>query len=512
MPSCSLLSLPSDVTIQVFYHSTTYSRISLRQTCTTLYSISKERILWIQCLNRLIEIAHLYPPSFPMDEMSDEQLEAAANAPLRFRCNLANGQTASAPVSTRWLEIDPERAGQVLRNFVLVPGGRYLVTLTGDIVRFWDIGIVAREYVPDRLIAEVDCGIGFDRRSWINAEFNGDELYIQVEGSSVSDHYSVCSAMFRINPLEEFPQLALIGFLDTKLFISSSFHFDPYEMAVVYSTTIENGGNMWIWDLSTNILATWSSGGQTVKSIYNTEGRALVIGLPKPGQLMLQGDIYELPKFTQQSSPQQPQQLPSPFIHSVNWEEDFSGCSAENSSLASPSWWEARKTHFPFDLIGWGQADHSDAVSCEIVHKVLERCPSDSSRLDAVTRHHGVYKGQMVIPQNVSFMATYLPDDVRIMYWLRKASDPHICFLTTVSLFVHVTSITQKGEHELSSIDMCKSLWAKQGRVSWGSFGFSAATGRLCVVDGKRGVKILDYGTVIPGATDVAIDSAVEDR
>ncbi|KAH8828584.1 hypothetical protein DL96DRAFT_1011407 [Flagelloscypha sp. PMI_526] len=90
MPRCSLLDFPPDIVIKVLYYSTSFARIALRQTCISLSTLSRERILWIYCLNHLIETAHLYPPSFPMDEMTTEQLEAAANAPLRFRCNLAN--------------------------------------------------------------------------------------------------------------------------------------------------------------------------------------------------------------------------------------------------------------------------------------------------------------------------------------------------------------------------------------------------------------------------------------
>ncbi|KAH8804165.1 hypothetical protein DL96DRAFT_1631371 [Flagelloscypha sp. PMI_526] len=505
MPSCALLNLPSDVVIQVFYHSTTYSRLSLRQTCTAFYSISRERILWIQCLNRLIQTARLYPPSFPMDEMTNEQLEAAANAPLRFRCNLANGLTASAP--TRWLEMGPEKAGQVLRNFVLVPGGRYLVTLTGDVIRFWDIGVVAGEYAPDRFIAEVDCGIGSDRRPWIDAEFNGDELYIRVNGASAS---GVWSAVYQINPLADSPQFAPLGLLNTKLFKHYSFHFDPYEMAVVYSTAIENGGNMWIWDLATNTLATWPASGRTVKRIYITEGRVLLISLPEPGQLMLQGDVHVVPKFEQQSSPQQAQQLPSPFIHSINWEEDFPDWSVENGSIVTPSSWEVRETHFPFELVGRRQTDDEDSVSCEIVHKVLQRSSTDPSQMEADTKHHGLYKGNMVIPPDVNFTATYLPDDIRVIYWLIRPSDPYEGFYSPLQLVVHVTSLVEKSEHKSSTVDMCMPLWTLWSNISWGLFGFSAATGRFCIVDDEKDVKILDYGLAMPGGADAVSDTVEE--
>ncbi|KAH8828585.1 hypothetical protein DL96DRAFT_1011414 [Flagelloscypha sp. PMI_526] len=262
MQSCSFLNLPHDLLVEFFCASTTFTRISLRQTCTTLYSISKERVLWIHCLNHLIQTTRLYPPSFPMDEMTNDQLEAAANAPLRFRCNLANGHTSSAP--TRYLEIDLSVAPQTVRNFVLVPGGRYLVTLKRQVVCLWDIGVVACEHDFDHKVAEVDCGIGLSEGAWMDAEFNGNELYVRVAASS---RVGVWCAMYRINPLHDSPKFSLVGLLNTELFIPYSFHFDPYEMVLVYSTSIENGGNMWIWDLSTNSLATWAAGGQTVNCV-----------------------------------------------------------------------------------------------------------------------------------------------------------------------------------------------------------------------------------------------------
>ncbi|KAH8804164.1 hypothetical protein DL96DRAFT_1686383 [Flagelloscypha sp. PMI_526] len=492
MQSCALLDLPHDLLVELFCVATTFSRISLRQTCRTLYSMSKERALWIQCLNHLIQTTRLYSPSFPLDDMTNDQLEAAANMPLRFRCNLANGRTSSTP--PRYLNIDQSITRYNFRNIVLVPGGRYLVTLNKKIVRLWDIGVVACERVPDRLVTEVDCGIGLSESAQMDADFNGIELYIRVAAART---VGVWCAIYRINPLDESPKFTLLGLLDTNLFTPFSFHFDPYEMVVVYSTAIENGGNMWIWDLSTNSLATWPGGGQSVNRIYITEGHALLISRPQSNQLMLQGDIHVLPKVPQSSSHRHPQQLPSPFVHSITWEDDFPNFTSQDGSIASPEWWEARKSQFPFELICRRQTDASDpdSVYCEIVHKVLQKSISEPSRFEAVTRHRGRYEGNMFIPPNILSIAILLPDDVRIMYWLARRNLPPVDDSNFQHLYVHVTSLAEKKEYESNGIDMCLPLWThwNDQHMFWRWFGFSPAMGRYCCVDGGN-VFIYDYG------------------
>ncbi|KAH8804117.1 hypothetical protein DL96DRAFT_728791 [Flagelloscypha sp. PMI_526] len=486
MPVCSLLDLPPDVVIQVFYYSTSFARIALRQTCTMLSSLSRERILWMYCLNHLIETAHLYPPSFPMDEMTTEQLEAAANAPLRFRCDFANDRKHLA--LKKWHAIDSERSRQRLRYLVLVPGGRYLVTLNDETLRLWDMGAVACEYVPDRVLAKVECEIGLKRGLRMDVEFNGDELYIQLGASS---NLGVWCTLYKINPLEQSPRLTLIGVLDTKLFTPVSSRFDPYGMVVLYSTSSKTGGNMWLWDLSTKSLATWSSGGKTAISIYTMEGCALLISRAAPDQVPVQGDIFALPKFSQLSSSQQPQQLPTSLIHSVNWAEDFSGWTAEESLVVSPSRLKPRETDFPFDLIGWRQD----------LHKSL----SDPSQLEVVTSHQGLYTGNMVIPVIGDFTAVYLPDEVRIMYWIRRPQGEKGGVTKFQHLYVHITSLAEEHQGGSSSVDMCAPLWTQWTwqDMAWGLFGFCAATGRLCIVD-EEDMRVIDYSTAMPDSGSVA--------
>ncbi|KAH8832479.1 hypothetical protein DL96DRAFT_1704543 [Flagelloscypha sp. PMI_526] len=502
--STPILDLPSNVITRVFYYSTAFSRISLRQTCTKLCSHSKERNLWINCLKRLIQTSLLYPPSFPIDEMNNEHLEAAANAPLRFRCNLANGRTSFAP--TRWLQED-QNIKYTSRHFALVPGGRFLVTLTGELVRMWDIGMVGCEHPPHHIIAEVNCGVGSNIRPRVATEFNDDEF--------------IWCAVYRINPLENSPQFTLLGLLDTKLFTPNAFHFDPYKMVIIYSTPAWRGGNIWIWDISTNSLATWpGDDSQDVIRIYIMEGHVLLLKKPEWGKLLVRGDIFTLPKFSSPFSPQKYQKLPSPFIHSISWEEDFPGWSAENGSIICPAWLEARENHFPFDLVGRRTTGDEGSVSCEIVHKVLQISPSDPSRLNAVTCHQGLYRGNMVLPPDadmavgvlpdISFTVTYLPDDVRIMYWILSPRDLQEGSSVSRRLYVHVNSLAEKGECELSRVDMCMPLWTHWSNgtdwthqhMTWEFFEFSPATGRFCIADGDD-IRIVDYGSVI---LDVAMD------
>ncbi|KAH8828583.1 hypothetical protein DL96DRAFT_1011408 [Flagelloscypha sp. PMI_526] len=276
-------------------------------------------------------------------------------------------------------------------------------------------------------------------------------------------------------------------------------------MVVLYSTSSKAGGNMWLWDLSTKSLATWSSGGKTVISIYTLEGRALLISRAAPDQVPVQGDVYALPKFSQLSSSQQPQQLSASLTHSVNWAEDFSDWTAEESLVVSPSRLKPRETDFPFDLIGWRQ-DWEDTIPCRIVHKILQKSLSDPSQLEVVTSHRGLYTGNMVIPVIGDFTAAYLPDEIRIMYWIRRPQGEKGGVTKFQHLYVHVTSLVEEYQGGPSNVDMCAPLWTQWTwqDMTWGLFGFCAATGRLCIVDEEEEMRVIDYSTAMPDNGGVA--------
>jgi hypothetical protein len=86
---------------------------------------------------------------------------------------------------TRFL-IDSNRPRGKFRTFTLVAGGRYLVALKLSIIMLWDIGVVGCKLDPPFRVAEVDCHIALDKGPWIDAESNGDDLFVRVGGADVT--------------------------------------------------------------------------------------------------------------------------------------------------------------------------------------------------------------------------------------------------------------------------------------------------------------------------------------
>jgi hypothetical protein len=121
-----------------------YSNIMF-QTCRALCQASRQPIVWMTALRRMCSDHDLFVPSFPIDTgMSLSQLEHVATSPERFlsclRHNLPGGSIE--PLKTRTLDItmDPSVPVELAR---LVPGGRYLFTLSAKTVKLWDIGFHA---------------------------------------------------------------------------------------------------------------------------------------------------------------------------------------------------------------------------------------------------------------------------------------------------------------------------------------------------------------------------------
>src|ERR1700734_4074999 len=108
-------------------------------------------------LRRMCSEHGLFLPAFPIDNgMSLSQLEHVVTSPARFllrlRRNLPNGSIK--PLGTRILDVtsDPEVKVDEMR---LVPGGRYLFTLSARTVKLWDIGFQADMPMKDVPVASI---------------------------------------------------------------------------------------------------------------------------------------------------------------------------------------------------------------------------------------------------------------------------------------------------------------------------------------------------------------------
>jgi WD40 repeat protein len=120
--------------------------------------VTRERSVWIELLRRVCVQHDIYTPSFPLPEMSLDELEHAATACRRFSSRLRKDflhHQIVWPHSIRSLE--PPQKGEEFENLCFLPGGRFLVTSHRTTIKLWDLGNHATSPIKDP-IASVEIG------------------------------------------------------------------------------------------------------------------------------------------------------------------------------------------------------------------------------------------------------------------------------------------------------------------------------------------------------------------
>ena len=114
------------------------------KTCKHFQLATKERIVWIHALHRVCLDNSLFIPTFPINDMSNSELEQAALAPHRwislcstFAKQHRNDSDAVLQPSTKRIIRTPHSSDT---GIFLVPGGRYLVSRSRGDICVWDLG------------------------------------------------------------------------------------------------------------------------------------------------------------------------------------------------------------------------------------------------------------------------------------------------------------------------------------------------------------------------------------
>lgn len=120
-----------------------------KQISKAFWIASTARIVWVQAALRVCLELGMFLPSFPLDEMDVGELEYVAISPARFtkllRCSPRNRDLTSAYEATL-------RMGSAeVTEHCLAPGGRYLLTVSGDVhFVLWDLGYMPKAPMPQR--------------------------------------------------------------------------------------------------------------------------------------------------------------------------------------------------------------------------------------------------------------------------------------------------------------------------------------------------------------------------
>ena len=177
-----------------------------------MHSATKVSAVWQAAVRKLCRQISVPNALFPLDRMSLLELEYLATAHSRLVKGLwseINDSYPLAPISTRIISLSRRNLSSYplghFKNFALVPGGRFIVTLTGaglssvDLIQLWDIGYCAGAIVSDRPVASLETTSHFTKM-YAAPTHDATGVVIAISQPSDSpDMLCVCSTLVQMD-------------------------------------------------------------------------------------------------------------------------------------------------------------------------------------------------------------------------------------------------------------------------------------------------------------------------
>ncbi|KAF8804221.1 hypothetical protein BYT27DRAFT_7194654 [Phlegmacium glaucopus] len=261
------IALDLQILICTFLHPSDI--LSLRKTCKTLQLATRQRLIWIHALHRVCLENTLFLPSFPIPDMSDEELEQAAIAPRRWielSTSLATqGISGLSPTATRFID-DPFDIGtdhRAITKLILVPGGRYMVGYSQNGLGVWDLGY--RSNAECKLIAS----LGHEHGAYlgdVRATPDGMGLIIFLLRPITFNRNRPC---YEIYPQSKTPQLTQIDFGHSYRYLSGQGYI--LSDNIIWYTYLPNGIILKVWDYRLNASASFTAEVDAKNFDYNIE-------------------------------------------------------------------------------------------------------------------------------------------------------------------------------------------------------------------------------------------------
>ncbi|CAA7268423.1 unnamed protein product [Cyclocybe aegerita] len=142
----NFMNLPMDIHFLICTLASPFSIIALRQTCKTMLYVTRQRVIWINVLQRVCHEKTVYPGTYsPLSNLNLPALEHAALAPYRLEREARTASHREDAVmnlsnkTTYQQQITPGSMASPEKSF-LIPGGRFFVTLHHRILELWDLG------------------------------------------------------------------------------------------------------------------------------------------------------------------------------------------------------------------------------------------------------------------------------------------------------------------------------------------------------------------------------------
>lgn len=129
----------------------------VKQTNRSNYTAASARVVWLDALDRICSEHGIFKGTYPLEKMSVKELEHAASGPHRFIKSIKSyprpaevGDYTSTAFQVRSFKAfrRPSSTDTTykpfgtyeLREFALVPGGRFLLTCGKNGLCLWDLG------------------------------------------------------------------------------------------------------------------------------------------------------------------------------------------------------------------------------------------------------------------------------------------------------------------------------------------------------------------------------------
>ncbi|KAI5831346.1 hypothetical protein K523DRAFT_237678 [Schizophyllum commune Tattone D] len=304
----------NEVLIRILRFSHPLDILRLRTVCKYLRDLTLQRIVWINALRAAVDRNDVFPPTFPLSDMSDTEIEHAIFGPIEFYKMvkqqgvriLGDHETTPdtptvpklQPIARRVFPIDIGEASLVLHppDVVLLPGGRYVVIKTDRAIHIVDLG-----YHPDFVIStrpvftlrksDLENITTNDDTTWRVEHWSasgrtGDLLlYISVQQPSASARHGAI-VIYKVTDLAGAPagrQIAQLMMPD----------HSPFRICNIEGNRVcfaSETGVVGVWNFASRCAARWQSCSASLSDLFVLSEDTVILCIPSFGTVG-----YELP-------------------------------------------------------------------------------------------------------------------------------------------------------------------------------------------------------------------------
>ncbi|KAK7044381.1 F-box domain-containing protein [Favolaschia claudopus] len=202
-------ALPTDILFNILEFLSPHDILRLRQVSWKSFHITQERSIWIKLLQQLCSEHDIYAASFPLADLSLDELENITTAGRRFTLRIRRNSVLDQIICPLYIHtIQSSNVDEEFENMRFLPGGRFLLTTNERVLKLWDLGFCAHPPSQDALafieIPDATAIVGLRTRA---SHTNPGALIIVSSTTSCE----FCVHIFQISPAASAPEFTLLA-------------------------------------------------------------------------------------------------------------------------------------------------------------------------------------------------------------------------------------------------------------------------------------------------------------